>query len=105
MARVTVCIPAYNSCATLPKVLRALEEQEYRDFDVAVCDDGSSDGTWGLLQGLQKPNLRVLRNEVNMNLAATMKRLFDGAGGEFVCMHHDHEFAKPDWLRQMIASI
>jgi glycosyltransferase involved in cell wall biosynthesis len=103
MARVTVCIPTYNSCATLPGVLKALEEQEFRDFQLIICDDGSRDGTWEFLQRVRRPDLAILRNEVNMSLAGTMKRLFDTASGEFVCIHHDHEYVKPTWLSTMIS--
>lgn len=43
--RFTVNIATYNQLTYLKKVLEALEQQEFKDFEVIVCDDGSSDGT------------------------------------------------------------
>jgi glycosyltransferase involved in cell wall biosynthesis len=102
MAKVTICIPIYNSRNKLPKVLEELSKQEFKDYELLLCDDGSSDGTWDYLQGLREPNIKILRNEANINLPGTMKRLFDAAGGEFIAIHHDHEFVKPDWLSKML---
>jgi glycosyltransferase involved in cell wall biosynthesis len=103
MRRATVCIPTHNSRSTLPGVLDALMRQELEDFDVLICDDASTDGTWEFLQSLEGPRLKIIRNNVNLNLPGTMQRLFALAAGEFICMHHDHEYVKPGWLREMIA--
>ena len=102
MARATVCIPAHNSRSALPGVIETLLRQDFDDFDVLICDDASTDGTWDFLQSLEVPRLQTMRNGVNMNLPGTMRRLFAAATGEFICMHHDHEYVKPGWLRAMI---
>lgn len=99
--RASVCIPAFNCRETLPEALEHLERQTLRDFEVLVCDDGSTDGTWEYLQGLDRPNVRILRNPENLNLPVTMRRLFDEARGELICMHHDHEYVREDWLASM----
>jgi glycosyltransferase involved in cell wall biosynthesis len=102
LPRVSVCIPTHNSRAMLPKALEELSKQEFKDYEVVICDDASSDGTWEYLRALELPNSRIFRNAANMNLPGTMKRLFDAAWGEFIAIHHDHEFAKPCWLSRMI---
>lgn len=101
--RVSVCIPAYNAAGKLPDVLRELWQQEYGDYEIVLCDDGSTDHTWELLCSLRQSNVRVLKNSKNLNLPLTMKRLFDEARGELIAMHHDHEYAKPAWLKTMVA--
>lgn len=44
--RVSVVLPVYNSEAELGPVLLELDRQSYRDREVVIVDDGSSDGTW-----------------------------------------------------------
>ncbi|MGB7933334.1 MAG: glycosyltransferase [Gammaproteobacteria bacterium] len=51
MVVVTVIIPAYNSAQQLPEALDSVFKQTYRDFEIIVVDDGSTDGTRELLEG------------------------------------------------------
>ncbi|NDW14290.1 glycosyltransferase [Alteromonas genovensis] len=42
---VSVIVPLYNREAFLPQLLRTLESQTFKDFEVILIDDGSNDGT------------------------------------------------------------
>ena len=50
MARVTAIIPAYNSEAYLAQAIDSALGQRGVDVEVIVIDDGSTDGTWGVIQ-------------------------------------------------------
>lgn len=43
--RVSVIIPTYNRAADLKRCLDSLTYQTYKDFEVLVCDDGSTDNS------------------------------------------------------------
>ena len=45
MCKFTICIPSYNRAHTIQKPLESLVEQTFKDFEVVVVDDGSSDNT------------------------------------------------------------
>jgi glycosyltransferase involved in cell wall biosynthesis len=49
-ARVTVVIPAYNASDFLDRCLDSLEAQTFRDFEIVVVDDGSTDATAKIAQ-------------------------------------------------------
>ena len=100
-----MCIPTHNSQSTLPRVIEALTRQEFEDFEVLICDDASTDSTWELLESLKRPSVKIMRNDANVNLPGAMKRLFSLATGEFICMHHDHEYVEPTWLGKMISAL
>ncbi len=45
----TIFIPTYNRAHTLPRALKSIEDQTFRDFEVVIVDDGSTDGTRELI--------------------------------------------------------
>ncbi len=55
-------------------------------FELIVCDDGSTDGTWAELQRtcMEVAELRLLRNPSRQGIPPTMKRLYAEARGEWI---------------------
>jgi len=51
LCTVSVIIPTFNRLPYLKCALRSVEEQTFRNFEVLVLDDGSTDGTVGFLRG------------------------------------------------------
>ncbi len=47
---VSVLIPAYNAADTLARAIESVRRQTYHRLEIVVVDDGSTDGTWSLLQ-------------------------------------------------------
>lgn len=63
---VSILIPAYNEARDIAKTIESVENLEYdAPLEVVVVDDGSSDGTWYVLQALADayPTLRVFTKE------------------------------------------
>jgi glycosyltransferase involved in cell wall biosynthesis len=57
----SVVIPTYNRKPILEKCLKALENQQYSDYEIVVVDDGSTDGTvdWLKNNATQFPHVRL----------------------------------------------
>ncbi len=76
--RVTVFVPAYNEAANLQgaveDVLAATAKLD--DFEVIVVDDGSTDGTGAVADGLARTDarIRVIHHGANLGLAAGYRR-------------------------------
>jgi dolichol-phosphate mannosyltransferase len=87
--KLTVVVPAYNEETTVAGVLRAHVDVGRRiagEVEVIVCDDGSTDGTPAAIAGAaaDMPEIRMLRNEPNAGIPATMKRLYGEARGDWI---------------------
>lgn len=97
--KVTVIIPAYNAGRTIADTLRSLEKQNFRDFEVIVVDDGSSDNT---AEAVKKfPKVRLL-GEKNAGPAAARNYGAREAKGDILVFTDSDCVASPDWLSQMV---
>lgn len=59
MSKISVIIPAYNAGRFLSECLDSVLAQSFSDFDVVVCDDGSSDDTAGIAADYSKRDSRI----------------------------------------------
>ncbi len=78
MPRVTVAIPAYNAAEFLGETLASVRQQTYRDFEIIVVDDGSTDATASLAEAV--PGTRVLRRDRGGPAAARNDAVAAGTG-------------------------
>lgn len=97
---VTVVIPAFNAEAFIEEAVRSCLNQSHRPIEVMVVDDGSSDGTAGIVTRLadasSKPGTRVVLHSMGINrgVGHAVHEGFARAGGDYVCwLSADDAFA------------
>lgn len=72
---ISVLMPAYNAGAHLADAIRSVLEQSFTDFELIIINDGSSDNTVAVLsQFSSESRLRLIHNERNLGLIATLHR-------------------------------
>lgn len=81
---VSVVLPTYNRARTLPRAIRSVLQQSFRDLELLVIDDGSSDSTDAVVASLSDPRLRFIRRERNGGVAAARNTGVALARGEFI---------------------
>jgi len=84
----SVVIPCFNEAATILDLLERVRSAPVASKQIIVVDDGSSDGTRELLQGLQADDLTVLLHERNRGKGAALATGFAAARGE-ICIVQD----------------
>ncbi|WP_063718593.1 MULTISPECIES: glycosyltransferase [unclassified Pseudonocardia] len=62
MPSVSVCIPVHNGEAYLAETIRSVLEQTWRDFELVVLENGSTDASWEIATSFRDPRIRVERN-------------------------------------------
>lgn len=97
--RFTIIIPAYNAEAYLPRCLDSIFSQKYRNYEVIVIDDGSTDGTSQILFefAMVHPNLHVITT-TNQGMASARNRGLEVAQGEYVLFVDSDDRLCPDAL-------
>ncbi|MEX8518398.1 MAG: glycosyltransferase family 2 protein [Leptothrix sp. (in: b-proteobacteria)] len=99
---VSVVIPAYNARQTLTETLASLAQQTYGSIEVIVVDDGSTDGTWELLQSTTLLPVRAVR-QANAGLAAARNAGLKQARGDYIALLDADDLCTPDRLAVQVA--
>jgi glycosyltransferase involved in cell wall biosynthesis len=81
-------IPCFNEAATILDLLERVRSAPVASKQIIVVDDGSTDGTRELLQGLRADDLTVLLHERNRGKGAALATGFAAARGE-ICIVQD----------------
>ena len=84
--KISVLMGVYNAEAIVNDAVRTIEEQTEQNIEFVICDDGSADRTYQILQELQGKysNIVLLRNEKNQGLAHALNRCFEISTGEYI---------------------
>jgi len=81
---VSVVIPAFNRAASIRAAMMSVLRQTWRDFELIVVDDGSTDGTLEAAAGVADPRVRLIAGEGNRGAAAARNRGIHDARGTWV---------------------
>ena len=65
---VTVFIPVYNCEDYINECLDSILNQTYRNIEVLLVDDGSTDRSVEKIKAYSDPRIRLIRNERNMGI-------------------------------------
>ena len=105
MPVISVLIPCYNAEKYITECLDSVLYQTYKDFEIIVADDGSTDSSAEILDryALKYENIIVYHKE-NEGLFKTRAFLIDKAKGEYIAWIDSDDLMKPDCLENSISA-
>ena len=105
MALVSVVIPAYNQGAFIGEAIRSVLAQTFRDFDLHVIDDGSTDDTKEVVESFDDERLRYFRQE-NSGLPAVSRNVgIARSRGEFIAFLDSDDSWLPEKLEREVKAM
>lgn len=105
--KVSVIVPAYNVSAYIDKCMTSLTQQTYRNLEILVVDDDSTDDTYEKLQAWARKDKRIklFRNEQNGGASAARERAFKEVTGDAVMYVDSDDFIQKDYISPMIKTL
>ncbi|MFE6624714.1 bifunctional polysaccharide deacetylase/glycosyltransferase family 2 protein [Streptomyces sp. NPDC057740] len=97
---VSVLVPAYNEAKCIENTVRSLMRSEH-PVEIIVIDDGSSDGTARIVEGLGLPNVRVIR-QLNAGKPAALNRGLANARYDLIVMMDGDTVFEPATVRELV---
>lgn len=104
MVSVSVIIVNYNGEKFLQQALDSLRNQTFRDFEVLVVDNASTDGSVDDLDCDGIPGFRLLRQARNLGFAGGSNAGAAESRGVWLAMLNPDAAARPDWLERVMAA-
>ncbi|MGV7222920.1 MAG: glycosyltransferase family 2 protein [Nitrospinales bacterium] len=104
MVPISVCIPVYNGEDYLKECLNSVINQSFRNFEVIVVDDQSSDASFEIARkyGDQDDRVRIFQNEQNLNLVNNWNRCIELSRGEWIKFVFQDDLIELDCLEKMM---
>jgi hypothetical protein len=104
---ISVLIPTYNSQRYLQATVESVLAQTEHDFELVLCDDGSTDATMDMLAVIAESDerVRVHRNEQNLGLHGNLVHLMHLARGAYVKILMADDVLFPDALARLRAPL
>ena len=83
--KISIIVPMYNSIKTIEKLIQSIECQTYKNYELILVDDGSTDGTYEYVCKIIKDreNMHVYKKE-NSGPGLTRKYGFDRSNGDLL---------------------
>lgn len=101
---VSVIVPVRDRRALVQKLLDALARQSYRDFEVVIVDDGSTDGADVLAAAETRFSTRVVRSDGSGAVAARTRGVAESTGEVLAFTDSDCE-PSAEWLASGVAAV
>ena len=105
--RVSIGMPLYNSQRYLSEAFDSLLSQDYKDVEIVVSDNASTDRTWEICQRYARADgrVRLHRNEVNMGAAHNYNRTVTLARGEMFKWAAYDDICAPTLVRRCVEAL
>ena len=103
---ISVILPVYNAAAYLPACLDSVLAQSYRDIEVIVVDDGSTDGSGDVCDDYACRDARIIvLRQPNGGPSAARNRALEEARGEYVAFIDSDDVVHHQYLEVLLTTL
>ena len=101
---VSIIVPNYNHGKYLPKRLQSIFNQTFKDFEVILLDDASTDNSIDVLMDYQNRNdVRLIRNEANTGSPCSQwLKGIDLAAADIIWIAESDDVCEPEFLAALM---
>lgn len=97
---ISVILPVYNSEKFLREAIESILNQSFRNFELIIINDGSSDNSEAIIQSFSDERIVYVRNEKNLGLIATLNRGIKMARASFIARMDNDDIALQNRLKK-----
>ena len=103
---ISVIVPIYNIEEYLPRCVKSIVNQSYRNLEILLIDDGSTDGTGALCDSLAETDLRIrVFHKKNGGSSSARNLGIKEAQGEFLAFVDSDDYIEPEMYERLMQGI
>lgn len=103
-SRVTVGLPFFNNAGTILDAVRSVFAQHHQDWTLLLVDDGSTDGSVGLLRQISDSRVRILSDGRNLGLATRLNQIAATAESPLLARMDADDLMHPARMQRQLAA-
>lgn len=100
--RITVFMPMFNAEKFVSEAVDSILNQTFKDFELLIIDDGSTDRSREIIESYQDPRIRLYSNEGNQGLPYTRNRGLELARGKYLAVMDADDISTPYRLAKQL---
>ena len=106
MKKVTIIVPIYNMEKYLVDCLKSILNQSYRELEIILVDDGSTDNSKEIIEEYKKADARIISvYQKNMGAPAARNFGIDMANGEYIMFFDSDDVLEKDGIQKLVENI
>ena len=80
--KVSFIVSVFNSSHLIQNSMQSLINQTYKNIEILIIDDGSTDKSYKILKSIEasNSNVKLFKNKVNLGLTKSLNKLIDHCG-------------------------
>ncbi|NNI31445.1 glycosyltransferase family 2 protein [Pasteurella multocida] len=104
---VSVLICAYNVEKYIEECINAVINQTYKNLEIIVVNDGSSDSTLSKLHSLSEKDsrIKIINNSKNLGFISSLNIGIEYVSGDYVARTDADDITKPDWIEKILGCL
>lgn len=100
---ISVVMPVYNREKYILKTIESLLNQTYRNFELLIVDDGSSDRTKLIIKNIKDPRIVLIEHNKRKGVAAARNTGYSKAKGKYIAISDSDDINSPIRLERQLA--
>ena len=100
--KISIIIPAFNAENHIKQAITSALMQSYKNIEVIVVDDGSTDNTVKVVSSFTDKRLKLLENKQNRGVSYSRNRAIKEASGNWVALLDADDWYAPDRLEKLV---
>ncbi len=100
--KISVILSVYNGMPFLKYAVESILKQTYSNFEFIIVNDASNDGTLKYLKSLKDKRIKIITNQKNLGLAASLNKALSIAKGEYIARMDADDISLPNRFKTQV---